>query len=692
MKSVKQNLIALFLIMAFSLVASSLLGGSSKTANQTAGFVGPAVTFPVGTLVVIIQAVDNNQTTDGDEGAVTSVTDDAAGSTNVWQKAKEFCNGQGSAQAGATCSMWWCQLTTQLTTAHTITLNFSNSASRDASAVIIGAWSVGAGNSVAIEGTPGSLANDGADPGSLNVTTSNIECLRIRGIAGETNSTTALTPTAGWTAMDQRQTSGGSSATNMAVRGEYIISTGTGAASDPTWTAADCASVYVAFKEVASGTTFTQNLSGSTTPAGATKKDVSQKKAGSTTPGGIARLSKITSKLFAGSVSAAGAVAKFASKKIAGSATPSATLVSQRVTLKNLAGSLTPSAIVTKAVSIFRGGSATAAGTVARSIAKKLAGSSTASGALAAGKSLFRTFTGSVTPSAIVARSTSKSLAGNSTPSATVAKADSKKLTGSVTAAGTIAKSAAAVKTGSITSSSSVAFLKLLAKSLARTITASGVVKKAVSIVRAGSVTSAGSIRKDVSIRKAGFLTPSGAVAFLKVALKNLAASVSPSGMLTRSISKRLAGSASPAGAIAKLISIKKTASTAISGAIANLNTPKLNVSGSVTPTGTLKRAVNISLTGTIAIAGELRRSVSKFLGGLIQLAGSVVNQFLGDVIPGDAEMIIARSNRSTLEFMNYGTQIYLTTSSGRSLDVISGAEMQILGPARAEITLEVIG
>jgi hypothetical protein len=214
------------------------------TANQASTLTQP-LTGSVGEFFVLIVAVDNNQTTDGDEGAVTSVTQTA----NTWTKAAEFCNGQGGAQAGATCSVWYMQCTTAFSSENA-TINFSNSASRDKSANTVWIFSVGAGNSVAVEAT-NTLANDGADPGSLNATTANIECLRIRGIAGETNSTTALTVTSGWTAFSSTQTTGGGSAANMAVRGEWRISTGTGDASDPTFTSADHASVYVAFKEVA---------------------------------------------------------------------------------------------------------------------------------------------------------------------------------------------------------------------------------------------------------------------------------------------------------------------------------------------------------------------------------------------------------------------------------------------------------
>lgn len=229
--------------------------GTCTTANQ-ASFSTVSLNLTLDSFYVLIIAVDNNQTTDGDEGAVTSVTD--SGGVNVWSKAVEFCNGQGSAQAGATVSIWY-SLITSVLVGGTITANFSNSASRDKAAWTLREFSKGAGTTVAIEGTPGTLANDGADPGSLDVTTANIACLRIRGIAAESNDTTALTTTDGtWTAFNGATTTGGGSAANQAVRAEFKISTATGAASNPTLYAADCASAYAAFKEVAGDTLFAQ--------------------------------------------------------------------------------------------------------------------------------------------------------------------------------------------------------------------------------------------------------------------------------------------------------------------------------------------------------------------------------------------------------------------------------------------------
>lgn len=235
--------------MAFAAITGGATTASAS-ADQSSAFRGYTEAYAAGTLMLIYGALDNFQTTDGDEVAITSITDTVG---NTYTKAKAFTNGQGTAQTGATVELWYSLITIGFagSSANIFTANFSNATSRDATVIGYKGFSLGAGNTVAIEGTSATLANDAADPGSLNVTTSNIECLRVRVIAAETNSSTALTVTAGWTALPGGQTASGAAAANQALRGEFIISTATSAASDPTFTAVDNASVYVAFKEVA---------------------------------------------------------------------------------------------------------------------------------------------------------------------------------------------------------------------------------------------------------------------------------------------------------------------------------------------------------------------------------------------------------------------------------------------------------
>jgi hypothetical protein len=218
----------------------------STTANQSSIALTTATTaMAVGDFGVVLVAGDNNQTTDGDEGMVTTVTDSVG---NLWKKAVEFTNGQGTAQTGAVCSLWYTNCHIALGTGGTITANLSNAASRDAMCIAFFIFTKAAGQIGLLVGTPGTLADDALDPSSLDVTTTAVSHLRVRGIGSETNSATALTVTASWTTIPGTQV-GASAAAGSAVRGEFIVSALANQASNPTYVAADHASVYAAFEE-----------------------------------------------------------------------------------------------------------------------------------------------------------------------------------------------------------------------------------------------------------------------------------------------------------------------------------------------------------------------------------------------------------------------------------------------------------
>lgn len=195
-------------------------------------------------LVVVIVAKDNAATADGNTSEVTSVTD-TAGTSYV--KAREFCNAQGAADAGATVAIYYGIPPVKLNTGDTIVANFSDS--RTASCLSAWSYLIGVGSTMAVVGS-GDLANDAADPGSIAISgLTSGEYLYVRATAGEVASGLNWTATASYTNFANASTAGGASDTNMAIRGEFIIATGTGSTSDPTWTAADCASTMVAFQE-----------------------------------------------------------------------------------------------------------------------------------------------------------------------------------------------------------------------------------------------------------------------------------------------------------------------------------------------------------------------------------------------------------------------------------------------------------
>jgi hypothetical protein len=235
--------------MAFAFVAD--IGTASSSAdNQASRAITTTAAAAQYSLVVVLVAVDNIQTADGNGTAVASMVDSAG---NVYRRAKEYVNGNGATQTGADVSIWYSQLQTALGAGGTITATFTTASLADASAMTASNFTVAATYSAVLEGaTPATEAVDAGAVGSIDVTTANIETLRVRAIATESNSATALTPTASWTIFAQAVSGAGTSDTEMGIRGEWVIYTGTNNASAPTGGdgAADHASAYVAFKEI----------------------------------------------------------------------------------------------------------------------------------------------------------------------------------------------------------------------------------------------------------------------------------------------------------------------------------------------------------------------------------------------------------------------------------------------------------
>jgi len=206
-------------------------------------------TYSIGQLVVAAFAFDNLTGTDGDNSEITSIVDTAHAS-NTWQKAVEFTNGQGAAAGGATISIWYCVLSEAISLGQGFVVTFNGTVT--AKVVSIRAFSIGAGNTVAVQGTT-TLANDAADAGSMTLSSlPSREYLFVRAVAIENNTSTPGTPETSWTDLATNTvagTTGGSAVSNMWIYAEYRIQTTTSVTSDPTTGAADCASVLVAFYE-----------------------------------------------------------------------------------------------------------------------------------------------------------------------------------------------------------------------------------------------------------------------------------------------------------------------------------------------------------------------------------------------------------------------------------------------------------
>src|ERR1041384_4789690 len=102
--------------MAFA--SLNTLGSNQNKTSGNSIAVTTTAAAESGHLVVVIVAIDNTGTGDGDNSEVNSISDSAGG--NTWTKAREFTNGQGAANAGATVSVWFSVLTNQINSGGTI--------------------------------------------------------------------------------------------------------------------------------------------------------------------------------------------------------------------------------------------------------------------------------------------------------------------------------------------------------------------------------------------------------------------------------------------------------------------------------------------------------------------------------------------------------------------------------------------
>jgi hypothetical protein len=141
-------------------------------------------------------------------------------------------------------------VTSQLNSGGTITISHSSITARACTA-----WefTVGSGNVVTVGGSNTS-AVDNADAGSVTISSlTNREWLFVHAVAHEGVNGDSFTASTNYTGMTGNGTTGGGGASNMSVRAEFRILTGTSDSVDPTYTSADHAQQYVALKEDAPG-------------------------------------------------------------------------------------------------------------------------------------------------------------------------------------------------------------------------------------------------------------------------------------------------------------------------------------------------------------------------------------------------------------------------------------------------------
>ena len=230
--------------------AVSDIGNVAIKAAVTAISLTASSTITAGTYVLVAVGKNNSSTTDGDNSEVTGVTNGGAG--NTFSKVAEFTNSEAAAAAGATISVWGLAVQTQINTGGLIIASLSVTS---AATVMTGhKFDFGAGNTITRPGLQTLAADNVSNPGSMTISgLANNEYLFCRWIAKENEAATAMAATTGYTLFTNAQTVGGLGTSNIGVRGEFRVLTGTGDTSDPQNTIAlpDWASVYFALKEAA---------------------------------------------------------------------------------------------------------------------------------------------------------------------------------------------------------------------------------------------------------------------------------------------------------------------------------------------------------------------------------------------------------------------------------------------------------
>lgn len=225
------------------------------TSVGTAGVVGHSTStsswstaLDVGSLaandwIVFLVAADNITTTDGDSNDHT-----LTGESLTWVKLGEQTNGNGSAAAGVTLSLWMARNTTGSTIGtFDFTVTFA-SAVVDKCAT---AWKFGAGSTLAyVTGSRQYNTTDGSTGyGSVSISgLPSIERLYFRALAKEANASSQITVSTNFTALTTVRSRNHADA--VLARGEFRINTSTGETSNPTHAVSgDTVGIFVAISE-----------------------------------------------------------------------------------------------------------------------------------------------------------------------------------------------------------------------------------------------------------------------------------------------------------------------------------------------------------------------------------------------------------------------------------------------------------
>jgi len=202
---------------AWSFISSR--GTASEKTSDGSLSLSPTATVPAGSILVIFAATDNpTNTTSCTDTTFHSITLSTGDTCTLVRERTQGTN----AAAGVTTSLWACDLTTDLTTSGTVTLNISSDVT--AKAVALGEFAVAAGKTFDVSSDQTDSCGSGTDmTTTLDPSGTSVLQIKTGGVEGTTAScgTDNGLSTVGGTA-----TSGGGAASNIALAGRYNISAG----------------------------------------------------------------------------------------------------------------------------------------------------------------------------------------------------------------------------------------------------------------------------------------------------------------------------------------------------------------------------------------------------------------------------------------------------------------------------------
>jgi hypothetical protein len=408
------------------------------------------------------------------------------------------------------------------------------------------------------------------------------------------------------------------------------------------------------------GTTYTQDVSGAFTPAGALPRRASKVTAAAFTPSGA--LVRHGLKTLSAAFTPAGALVRRDDKTLAGAFTPAGALAASAVKFQTVAGVATPSgALVLRAAHVLAG-TLTTAGALVRRTDKTTAGALTSSATLSPRvglKILVASLApeGSLSPSAVKTATVSGSLA---TSGALVRRADHA-LAGTLATAGDIDVAVRKVLAGALTSSATLsprvglkilvgvlapagelvsATVKLTTVSgslatggalsrrathtLAAELVPSGALARHAQHILAGVLASAGAVVRQNGKVVSGAVTPAGAVTPLSLKARTLAGTVTPAGAVLLRTGHPLAGGLTASGALTKRDAKILAGSLTTVGAFSSTKVALLQLAGALTTSGALTRLEAKILTAALASSGALTRRDTRTLFAELGLVGDV--------------------------------------------------------------------